>query len=132
MREHVYTTNKEYKYNSLYCIICGGAAGTLTTECPGRKITPSEQEAIYARKLNFFDNLWWVKKDEQLNGKYKIISDGTTSGTKVYSPKGECLGLVSKILIEANKDDDLIFADIILASVEVDMEIDIDALVAKP
>lgn len=30
------------------CTVCGGAEGSLLTHCPGFRLTPEEQDAIYA------------------------------------------------------------------------------------
>lgn len=35
------------------CRVCGGAEGTLPTNCPSRRLTPEEEDAIYAGKLDF-------------------------------------------------------------------------------
>jgi len=35
------------------CKVCGGAEGAMPTNCPGRKITSDELDAIYAGNLNF-------------------------------------------------------------------------------
>lgn len=41
------------------CTICGGFEGTLTTECPGRKLTPDEERLIYTEgKLDFRNGAW--------------------------------------------------------------------------
>jgi hypothetical protein len=40
------------------CRICGGFEGTLTRECPGRKTTNDEQDAIYAGKIDFRGGAW--------------------------------------------------------------------------
>lgn len=134
MRKHIYITSKDCECNEnphcnicvgdlAYCKICNGSEGTIPTECPGRKMTSSEQEEIYAGQLDFFNNAWWSKKDKSATSKYKIVSNGTVRGTKVYSPNGEFLGLINKMIIRADADDDLIFADITLTAVEIDMDL---------
>lgn len=35
------------------CRVCGGAEGTLPTCCPGRRLTPKEEEEIYRGELDF-------------------------------------------------------------------------------
>ena len=35
------------------CRICGGAEGAMPTNCPGRKLTGDELDAIYSGKLDF-------------------------------------------------------------------------------
>lgn len=42
------------------CTVCGGAEGSLTTDCPGVKMTPEQDEAVYACKLDFKDGKWIV------------------------------------------------------------------------
>lgn len=42
-----------------FCTVCGGAEGTLTTECCGRKITKEEEDRIYKQgDLDFRDGKW--------------------------------------------------------------------------
>ena len=43
------------------CVICGGAEGSLTTECCGRKLTKDEQKLIMNGALDFQDNRWIEK-----------------------------------------------------------------------
>jgi hypothetical protein len=40
------------------CTICGGAEGSLTTDCPGKQLTGKEQDKIYAGSLDFRDGSW--------------------------------------------------------------------------
>ncbi|MEW6115633.1 MAG: hypothetical protein AB1553_01875 [Nitrospirota bacterium] len=42
------------------CKICGGAEGSLPTECPGEKMIAHQDEAVYAGKLDFFNGQWTV------------------------------------------------------------------------
>jgi hypothetical protein len=43
-----------------YCTVCGGAEGSLTIECCGRKITKHEEDRIYyGGNLDFHDGDWW-------------------------------------------------------------------------
>jgi len=41
-----------------YCNVCGGGEGSLPTDCPGRKLTTEEQDAIYTAKTDFRYGLW--------------------------------------------------------------------------
>jgi hypothetical protein len=41
-----------------HCKRCGGAEGSLTTECPGYRMTESEEDAVYAGKIDFIDEKW--------------------------------------------------------------------------
>ena len=44
-----------------WCTTCGGAEGSLTTDCPGRKITADEEDAIYKTGLlDYRDGQGWV------------------------------------------------------------------------
>lgn len=44
------------------CSVCGGAEGTLTTECCGRQITEEEQHRIYeVGDLDFVNGEWGAK-----------------------------------------------------------------------
>ena len=41
------------------CLVCGGAEGTLTTECCGRQMTPAEQDAVaVGGELDYCDGGW--------------------------------------------------------------------------
>jgi hypothetical protein len=35
------------------CKICGGAEGSLPSNCPGRRMTSEEQDLVYNKKLDF-------------------------------------------------------------------------------
>ena len=35
------------------CKICGGAEGSMPTNCPGRRLTGDELDAIFAGRLDF-------------------------------------------------------------------------------
>ena len=61
---HEYPGNCQFCDGGLgACTVCDGFEGTLTTECPGRKITPKEEDAIYKQgTLDFIFGEWWTKK----------------------------------------------------------------------
>lgn len=40
------------------CTICGGAEGSMPTECPGRPLTMKEDDDIYNGKLDFINGGW--------------------------------------------------------------------------
>lgn len=42
----------------LHCMVCSGAEGSLPIECPGRRMTDSEQDAVYAGQLDFLNGAW--------------------------------------------------------------------------
>lgn len=44
--------------NLFLCAVCGGAEGSLTTECPGIKIDEEQADAVYAGKLDFVNGSW--------------------------------------------------------------------------
>lgn len=39
------------------CVVCGGAEGSLPTDCPGRQLTSEEQDHIYEGVLDFVDGV---------------------------------------------------------------------------
>jgi hypothetical protein len=39
------------------CVVCGGAEGSLPTECPGRPLTAAEEDAIMAGTMDF-EGFW--------------------------------------------------------------------------
>ena len=41
-----------------HCKTCGGAEGSLATECPGYRMTESEEDSVYAGKIDFLDGRW--------------------------------------------------------------------------
>ena len=43
------------------CEVCGGAEGTLPTDCPGIKLDAYVQDAIYHGGLDFVNDQWLVK-----------------------------------------------------------------------
>lgn len=49
--------------NLFICSVCGGAEGSLATECPDAQITTGQQDEIYAGTLDF-KNGEWVRKEK--------------------------------------------------------------------
>ncbi len=41
-----------------FCEVCKGAEASLPTDCPGRRLTHTEEDAIVAGALNFVDGQW--------------------------------------------------------------------------
>lgn len=52
--------------NLFMCKRCGGAEGSLPTDCPGEKITREQADAIYAGKLNYTRQHGWLLADHIL------------------------------------------------------------------
>lgn len=46
------------------CTVCDGLEGALTTQCPGRKLSADEIDDVYALKMDFNHNMWWVPQPE--------------------------------------------------------------------
>jgi len=44
-----------------WCRVCGGAEGSLSSECPGRQLTQKEADAIYAKTLDYINGTWIVE-----------------------------------------------------------------------
>ena len=40
------------------CTVCGGAEGSLTTDCPGQRIDPDTDDAVYAGELDYRAGHW--------------------------------------------------------------------------
>ena len=40
------------------CTVCGGAEGTMTTECPGERLSREEEDMIWAGVLDFRAGTW--------------------------------------------------------------------------
>lgn len=45
-----------------HCRVCGGAEGSLPTDCPGFRMHPKIEEAVYAQALDFRQGAWLVKQ----------------------------------------------------------------------
>jgi hypothetical protein len=45
------------------CTVCGGAEGSLATDCPGVQMTPEQGDAVYAGTLDWRDGRGWVEPD---------------------------------------------------------------------
>lgn len=41
-----------------HCKVCGGAEGSLPTDCPGRLMTAEEQDEVYAGARDFRAGFW--------------------------------------------------------------------------
>ncbi len=51
--------NCQFCEGGLYvCTVCKGGEGSLPSECPGRKMTSMEQDAVYDGKLDFRSGRW--------------------------------------------------------------------------
>lgn len=47
------------------CTVCGGAEGSLTTECPGVRMTEEQEDAVYKTgTLDFKDGKWYNPKEK--------------------------------------------------------------------
>lgn len=44
------------------CTVCGGAEGSLTTDCCGHHLNEHIQDAIYKGGLDFKDGKWYIKE----------------------------------------------------------------------
>jgi hypothetical protein len=47
------------------CVTCGGAEGSLPTDCPGRRMTSEEQDEVYAERLNYVRGAGWVEQGDR-------------------------------------------------------------------
>lgn len=56
--------------------------------------------------------------------KYRIVSDGTASGTKVFAPSGEEMKNVSMVHIEMSGGIRLAHIDVIAVNPKIDLIID--------
>jgi hypothetical protein len=53
-----------------HCMVCSGAEGSLPTHCPGRSMTPFEEENVYAGRLDFKDGQWIAKGPVYISGDF--------------------------------------------------------------
>jgi hypothetical protein len=64
--------------NLFMCKVCKGAEGSLPTDCPGRKLTDAEEDAIMAGRLDFKNGEWARPaqgRDTQMD---RLPEEGTT------------------------------------------------------
>lgn len=54
---HVYHDRED---GLAHCKVCHGAEGSLPTQCPQRKMSDAEEDAVYAAQLDYRDNHWQV------------------------------------------------------------------------
>lgn len=48
------------------CKVCGGMEGSLTTHCPGYRMTEEEEDKVYKQGWDFINNKW-IKAHEGFN-----------------------------------------------------------------
>lgn len=56
--KHEYNHEVERDRGLHLCDVCGGAEGSLTTDCPGVKMTAEQSDAVYLGDLDFVDGEW--------------------------------------------------------------------------
>lgn len=54
--------NYDSHWELFMCAVCGGAEGTLPSECPGRLLTQEEEDGIYHKGWNFKNDQWMKGK----------------------------------------------------------------------
>lgn len=52
------------------CKICGGAEGSLTTDCPGERIPYDIDQQVYKGEKDFVKGLGWVIKTSKHSPEY--------------------------------------------------------------
>ena len=62
-----------------HCKVCNGGEGSLPSECPGRKMTADEGDAVMGARLNFSNRKWWVPlQAEPRTLEFGAVSKGET------------------------------------------------------
>jgi len=51
----------------VFCKVCGGFEGGLTTDCPGQNIPMDTNDAVYAGKLDYREGKGWVPEKNPTN-----------------------------------------------------------------
>lgn len=46
------------------CTVCGGAEGSLTTECPETRMTEEQEQNVYSLGWNFVNGQWTYPDQE--------------------------------------------------------------------
>jgi len=54
------------------CTVCGGAEGTLPSECPGKLLDEKQEKLIYAGKLDFRDGRWREEPSMGVSSHYNL------------------------------------------------------------
>lgn len=57
-----------------HCKVCNGGEGSLPTECPGRQMTATEADAVYAGQLDFVGGTW--ASATTLGRSWQVVHDG--------------------------------------------------------
>ena len=65
-RQHILLKHKECEYpycaicegGLALCTVCGGAAGSLPTECPGMNMDEETLERVYAGEIDYIHGRW--------------------------------------------------------------------------
>lgn len=46
-----------------WCATCGGAEGSLPTDCPGEEMSEATEDRVYAGAIDYRDGRGWVEPD---------------------------------------------------------------------
>jgi hypothetical protein len=63
--------------------------------------------------------------------KFKVVSDGTIEGTKIYAPNGEVFGQVQKLVLTFDCNEKLVQAEASIVLPEIEVEILEESFVKK-
>jgi hypothetical protein len=79
------------------CRVCGGAEGTLTTDCCGRRITPEEEDQIYRLgTLDFVSTRWVYSYPNPLHTIWNV----SKKKEKIMTPKE----MYTNLIVRSKKD----------------------------
>lgn len=48
------------------CVVCGGAEGSMPSDCPGHRMEPEVQDAVYAGEVDYDRREGWVQRPSGL------------------------------------------------------------------
>lgn len=48
------------------CVVCGGAEGSLPTECPRERMTNAQENSVYAGTHGFVGGRWITKQQHEM------------------------------------------------------------------
>lgn len=54
------------------CKVCGGAEGSLASECPGYRVHPDVLDAVYSGQIDFKGGLWTVRPGKKSRARIKF------------------------------------------------------------
>lgn len=58
------------------CVVCGGAEGSMPTDCPGCAMEPEVAEAVYAGEVDYDAREGWVQRPSNYGRAPRLVPSG--------------------------------------------------------